>query len=78
MQVILNFAYSPDTNGYCKFPPRLDSVDTRNVHDGNQEYASAIADACIKAAKEAINTVDRKKAGPPQEPAVIPSCHLQR
>lgn len=78
MQVILNFAYSPDTNGYCKFPPRLDSVNTQNVHDGNQEYAGAITDACIKAAKKAIETVSRQKSGSPQEPVVIPSCHLQR
>lgn len=78
MNITLNFAFSPDTNGFCKFAPRFDSVDVTNVHDGHQKYASAIAGACVKAAKEAIKTIDREKAELSNVPLVIASCHLQR
>ena len=57
MTITLNFAYSPDIDGFCKYPPQFVSVDIGNVHDGHQKYAHAIADACIKASKESIAKV---------------------
>ena len=60
MTITLNFAYSPDTDGYCKFPPRFDSVDVTNVHDGHQPYANAIACACVRVAKELINQIPQE------------------
>lgn len=60
MKITLNFAYSPDTDGYCKFPPRFDSVDVTNVHDGHQPYANAIACACVHVAKELIKQAPKE------------------
>lgn len=60
MTITLNFAYSPNVDGFCEYPPRFDSVDICNVHDGHQEYAHAVAEACIKASKESIAKISKE------------------
>ena len=61
MTVTLNFSYSPDMDGFCQFPPRFDNVNIGNVHDGQLEYANAIADACVETAKKTIVEVAKKR-----------------
>lgn len=72
MNIILEFGFSPDLKGYCASPPRFDNITAQCVHDGHQEYAAAVTEACIVAAKNAIAEVARRHGKALLGPDTVP------
>lgn len=72
MNIILEFGYSADLKGYCASPPRFDNITAQCVHDGHQEYAAAVTEACIVAAKNAIAEVARRQGKALKGPDTVP------